>query len=422
MKTLISILIAIGVTSFNSLAEFEVTEGLVAHYPFNGNGNDESGNGNHGVVENIEFRDSQFGPRGQYAFLGSDSSDRSGLSISSAPSLQLPASGYTLAGWVKGSDFSSAPPSNAYFTLIASQGINGAQEDAYNLRYSGHGLNFQCSSGDLLGGDPGYRNVKFSTTDPATTFLSDNQWYHIAVTYDGSSFKGFVDGVELTAWGNTALDHVAPKFTGRDTAVGKRADGSGGVGYDPHSNGGIDEVRIYNRGLSNTEITALYELEKPTQSTSTFEIVAGNFTWEQARADAEARGGRLAVLDTPAQVDGAYSYLEGVGTWPFLWLGASDAETEDVWVWLNGEPLEDSNPRWKGEEGPTNHNNNPDAEDYLVMFSSDSGTNAGLWGDGVNQQAYLLEIPASTLTEGLVAHYPFNGNADDESGNGNNGT
>ncbi|MDP7308955.1 MAG: hypothetical protein QF405_15040, partial [Roseibacillus sp.] len=122
---------------------------------------------------------------------------------------------------------------------------------------------------------------------------------------------------------------------------------------------------------------------------STFEIVAGNFTWEEAKADAEARGGRLAVLDTPAQVDGAYSYLEGVGTWPFLWLGASDAETEDVWVWLNGATLEDSNPRWKGEEGPTN-NNNPDAEDYLVMFSSDSGTNAGLWGDGVNQQAYLL--------------------------------
>ena len=34
----------------------------------------------------------------------------------------------------------------------------------------------------------------------------------------------------------------------------------------------------------------------------------------------------------------------------------------------------------------------------------------------------LPPLQAQDLNDGLVAYYPFNGNADDESGNGNNGT
>ena len=33
-----------------------------------------------------------------------------------------------------------------------------------------------------------------------------------------------------------------------------------------------------------------------------------------------------------------------------------------------------------------------------------------------------LSLSASALSQNLVAYYPFNGNANDESGNGNNGT
>ena len=37
-------------------------------------------------------------------------------------------------------------------------------------------------------------------------------------------------------------------------------------------------------------------------------------------------------------------------------------------------------------------------------------------------ELYNLEKPKSSLEKGLVAYYPFNGNAKDESGNGNDGT
>ena len=40
-----------------------------------------------------------------------------------------------------------------------------------------------------------------------------------------------------------------------------------------------------------------------------FQIVDGSFTWKQAKQDAEARGGRLAVLKTQAKIDAANSYI-----------------------------------------------------------------------------------------------------------------
>ena len=37
-------------------------------------------------------------------------------------------------------------------------------------------------------------------------------------------------------------------------------------------------------------------------------------------------------------------------------------------------------------------------------------------------QHIVAQVPSYVPTDGLVAYYPFNGNANDESGNGNNGT
>ena len=104
--------------------------------------------------------------------------------------------------------------------------------------------------------------------------------------------------------------------------------------------GKIDDVRIYNRVISPNEVSSLYNLKS-----STYELVEGQFSWQQAKADAEAKGGRLAVLDSTLKVSDAYAYLNSIGSWPFIWLGASDADVEDTWKWINGESLSPSNPK-----------------------------------------------------------------------------
>ncbi len=50
-----------------------INDGLVACYPFNGNADDESGNGNHGTVYSAILTDDRFGNMNSaYSFNGND--------------------------------------------------------------------------------------------------------------------------------------------------------------------------------------------------------------------------------------------------------------------------------------------------------------------------------------------------------------
>ena len=83
----ISISIEIGYADLN--------EGLVAYYPFNGNANDESGNGNHGSVHGATLTVDRCGmPDRAYRFNGSDYIDLGNGTVNVAGDL-------TLSLWVK---------------------------------------------------------------------------------------------------------------------------------------------------------------------------------------------------------------------------------------------------------------------------------------------------------------------------------
>ena len=213
-----------------------------------------------GVAQNIQWQTAELaGVSRLVAYLGTVGGVR-GSSVAKTAALNLPSTGYTIMGWVKSPDYAPSPPPNTYFTLIDSQGVNGSQESAYILRYGPQGLNFQVSALDNYpGADANARNIKFAkTSDLNADVLAANRWYQIAITYDGTTIKGYVDGVALTAVGgaNTALANAAPKVTTRTTGLGKRADGVTGS-YDPANNGYVSDIRLYNRALSAEDIAAL---------------------------------------------------------------------------------------------------------------------------------------------------------------------
>jgi hypothetical protein len=117
-----------------------------------------------------------------------------------------------------------------------------------------------------------------------------------------------------------------------------------------------------------------------------FQTIEGSYTWHEAKADAEARGGRLAVLNTQAKIDAANAYLDRLGAWPGLYLGLTDELNEGEWLWLDGSPLTVNN--WLSGE-PNNSGN----EDYAEIIRSNS-SHIYLWNDdpGTEKQGYLLEI------------------------------
>jgi len=211
--------------------EPSLIKGLVAYYPFNGNANDESGNENHGAVHGAILTIDRFGnPDAAYHFDGVDDH------INCGHSPLLDVNHHTIAAWIR-IDISSG------HRRIVSK-VDPHVHEAIDLGINPDNrlrTNFATGSEknhELLGSE----------------VLENDRWYFVAVTYDGTKVALYVDG---------KVDSTFPRSgtvrtNGVDLAIGRH----GGYPYpdedDYWFSGSIDEVRIYNRALSDTEIQALY--------------------------------------------------------------------------------------------------------------------------------------------------------------------
>lgn len=106
-----------------------------------------------------------------------------------------------------------------------------------------------CSDfGVFTGGGTVGMAISIPATSSAKGALSPGIWTHLAGTYDGSTIKAYVNGqlVDSLDWPGTLSD------LGRDLTFGF----FGGA----HWNGVLDEVRIYNRLLTPDEVRQLHLL------------------------------------------------------------------------------------------------------------------------------------------------------------------
>jgi|JI8StandDraft_1071087.scaffolds.fasta_scaffold00035_37 hypothetical protein len=113
--------------------------------------------------------------------------------------------------------------------------------------------------------------------------IGQDAWYHLAVTYTAGSMKFYINGILIPAgtWTNTpnaaaALPTPYNLVLGCDFPTDKYAatpanfDVVGHADYHKipaewggYLHGSLDEVRIYKSVLSPTQVTSIYELEKP---------------------------------------------------------------------------------------------------------------------------------------------------------------
>lgn len=195
--------------------------GLVAYYPFTGNADDESEFFvNDGTVFGATpATDIRGNADNAYQFDGSndyiDCSKDASLDVSESVSI---------TAWINLASFSSEGS-------ILSKRIE--DNEGYQLKIS--------NSPQL--------QVVLNTSLKAFTSFSgyDNQWVFVAATSDGTDVKLFINGTEKESNPNGA-----PVLISRaNLYLGKFSSFS-------YFNGSIDEVRIYNRTLSQAEITKLY--------------------------------------------------------------------------------------------------------------------------------------------------------------------
>lgn len=80
-----------------------------------------------------------------------------------------------------------------------------------------------------------------------SSVINTNQWYHTALVYDGSTLRLYLDGTEVDS------TPTGPKPSGdRTFKVG------GQTSFGHYWDGAIDDPRVYDKGLTSTEVSDLY--------------------------------------------------------------------------------------------------------------------------------------------------------------------
>jgi len=205
--------------------------GAVAYYPFSGNALDSSGNGNHGTVIGATLTTDRFGNQDKaYDFNGSGNY----IDLPESPSLTSFAESITIVGWVY---LRSYPVSGWATPLVCSGNQNdyffGVSSDG---RLYSH-LFLSSGPGAMIGGN----------------IVPLNQWVFIGMSYDGSDVNFYINGVHDTTFIRSGTIGGTPQA--EDIAIGAYLYNGN---FTSFPDGKMDEIRIYNYALNESEIKELY--------------------------------------------------------------------------------------------------------------------------------------------------------------------
>ena len=241
----IAVLIAISVLFiFIGASTADLDNGLLAYYPFNGNANDMSGNGHHATVVGPTLTvDRENNSASAYSFDGVNDY----IDIPYSPSIEP--SVFSLSIWFK--------------TSTSNQGALWSTDP--NMLYCKHGYMIVISGNNSNPTLPVVPNgTPLFTIDPSTACsgygptirgdypLNGGNWHHMVAIYNGSSMKMYVDGVLQDETKNTIY-----RKTGASIRVGMNRRTRNHPEWRWFYQGSIDDIRLYNRVLSDAEIKQL---------------------------------------------------------------------------------------------------------------------------------------------------------------------
>jgi len=216
-----------------------LSDGLVAYYPFSGNAGDSSGNGNHGNVNGATLTTDRFGTSNNaYSFNGSESITGD---CSNFPSFN---SARTISFWYNSTELGV----HLGTQLLGYGGYNCGESFIMNFENYDAGFGKYEIQGHCLA----FRQF---TDYPLP---ANNYWHNITLTYDTNNFRFYNDGTLVFTSPTVSLNTYV---TGKIFAFGKEVFTDGSTPYVdvqwPGFKGSLDDIRIYNRALSQSEITYL---------------------------------------------------------------------------------------------------------------------------------------------------------------------
>jgi len=207
------------------------SNGLVGHWKLDESSGftaaDASGNGNHGALANMAGNEWTTGiADGALEFDGADDH----ILVPAATSLSL-VNEFTVAAWI----YAHASGLNLYDMILSKGGLTSSN-------YWFGTVDDEIAFGFYLS--------DFHEFNSASANLQTETWYHIAATLDlnSSSVNVYLNGTPIGNWSNA----LQPLANAEDLRMG-RSEYADGQYWD----GILDDVRVYDRALSATEIASL---------------------------------------------------------------------------------------------------------------------------------------------------------------------
>ena len=224
-------LIKAGAALFSEAPDREPTQGLAGYYPLDGDSQDHSGRGHHGTAFKVSWvADASKTPARAARFNG-----EAGISIPEFPESE--AGQHSLVLWMRSSQ------TNEGKLLIKDRSVGDRDSPGRQWLL---GLDNQVAKGGIWALREGSTNQLRSVLGILKN--GPGYWTHLVQTWDGRTLELWIDGERVDS----------------TVAAGSLATGDSPVriGWDQYYffKGDIDEVRLYDRALSNDEVQGLFRL------------------------------------------------------------------------------------------------------------------------------------------------------------------
>ena len=426
--TLTASTLALPITN-NCTLPTNLQTGLVGYWPFCGNANDESGNGNNGTVNGATLTTDRFGnANSAYSFDGVNDY----ISIQSTPNLNLNNS-FTISCWINKQTLSN----NVEYIISRERYLNGI---SYGLSITDY--KFQLG----INNDFGSCGQSCNISGQSSSNIETNNWLNLTASWDNSICKLYINGILSNSFsgvlnnGGNLLNSLQNLF------IGKWMTNNNEYSFN-YFNGAIDDVSIWNRALTQQEITQLYNQGQTTYLWSTGATtptisptpIATTTYWCDVTVNGVTCRKEITInvnSTTPAPTGDATQVFCVSPTPTVADLTATGSNIQWYDTTSGGNLLSSTTALVDGTTyyaSQTISNCESDSRLAVTVSFNDSQITASATtvcsGTAVTLTASTPATPITNnctlptnLQNGLVGYWPFCGNADDVSGNGNNGT
>jgi hypothetical protein len=224
-----------------------------------------------------------------------------------------------------------------------------------------------------------------------TSAISENTWHHCVLVWNGSTVTYYVDGAQVGTSTNSDFNS-ATKTSSANIIIGAQNEGSAS-----QMTGKIDQVRLFNKGLSSSEVTTLYNETSASSTKSATDIFddSSGVALYELEGNANDTGGGNGKIGGAAVFNGSSSKVSNVyqidyGSSISMWVNVDNTVPTGTYygLWTQG----DGSAEYTGVRYKRNSGNNYTIEAFIRLGNNYiyRRNTSSTWNEGWNHFVFII--------------------------------